>query len=231
MASSRTKLRICTTACAVGLLPWFGAAARAQTAPPSGRGFVVGGALGGGQLSFGGAEDLALALSPVTGQVDGPYGSYDTRSAWVVRKGESVPEAERFVPFADEAVGGFSMHFGYAFSSHVAVLLDVGVWAGNFNQAVGGPQLRVWPARRFYVAAGASFSDLRYGYGDSVGSGFGLDGSGFTVAAGVSMLRRARWSLDLETRYNRLGYDGFHASTLLLQVGASRLPRWSTAGS
>jgi opacity protein-like surface antigen len=122
------------------------------------------------------------------------------------------------------------MHIGYAFSSHAALLLDVGVWAGNFNQAVGGPQPRVWPARRIYVAAGPSFSDLGYGYEGSV-VGSGLDGTGFTVAAGVSMLRRARWSLDLETRYNRLGYDGFHASTLMLQVGASLLPRRPTAGS
>jgi opacity protein-like surface antigen len=229
MASDRARRRWWTGL--VGLLFLsLGVDTRAQTARPSGRGFVAGGALGGGQLSFGGAEDLSLALSPVTGQIAGPYGSYDTRSAWVVRKGESVPEAERVVPFANEAAGGFSMHVGYAFSPHVAVLLDVGVWAGNFNQAIGGPQLRVWPTRRMYVAAGPSFGDLRYGFEGSV-VGSGLDGSGFTAAAGVSMLRRARWSLDLETRYNRLGYDGFHTSTLLLQLGASLLPRRPTTGS
>jgi opacity protein-like surface antigen len=166
----------------------------------------------------------------VTGQIDGPYGTYDTRGARVVRKGESVPDAERLVPFANEAIGGFSMHVGYALSSRVALLLDVGVWAGHFNQAAGGPQVRVWPARRVYVAAGLSFGDLRYGYESSV-MGSGLDGSGFTAAAGISMLRRARWSLDLETRYNRIGYDGFHTSTLLLQLGASRLPRWTPGSS
>jgi hypothetical protein len=223
----------------VGLL-LLSAVAQAQASRPSGRGFIFGGAVGGGQMSFGGAEDLALALSPVDGQETiaswGSTTTYDVRSAWVVRKGESAPGAEHVVPFAGGGAGGFSMHGGYAFSSRVAVLMDVGVWAGGssrgFNQAVGSFMARVSPVARVWVEAGPAFSDLGYGYEGSVVRSGTLKGSGMSAVLGLTALRRARWSLDIEARYSRIAYDaGFSISTATVQLGASRMPLRVTAGS
>ena len=221
-------LRVAWAAVLTMVLP-IGAAAQTATERPAGRGFIFGGALGGGQLSFGGARNLALALGPVEGQETisswGSATTYDVRSAWVVPSGESAPGAEVVVPFASQGAGGFSMHAGYAFNSRVALLTDVGVWAGNFNECVGGFLLRVWPTSRVWVEAGPAFGDLAYAYENSVVRTGSLTGTGFSAVAGVSVVRHPRFSLDLEARLSRVTYEaGFRVNTFTVQLGASRVP-------
>jgi hypothetical protein len=128
------------------------------------------------------------------------------------------------------------MHGGYAFSSRVAVLMDIGAWAGGysqgFNEAVGSFMVRVTPASRVWIQAGPAFSDLGYGYGGSVVRSGTLQGSGLSAVVGATTVRGARWSLDVEARYGRLTYDpGFRTSTAILQLGVSRGPRRGQSGS
>jgi hypothetical protein len=222
-------LRLAAFAAGLVVLPGM-AAAQAPTTRPSGRGLVYGGGLGGGRLSFPGAGDRALALSPVVGQQSIGYGgTVDVRDAVVVAAGESVPAAELVVPFPDsEGAGGLWMHAGYAFNRRVALLLQVGVASSAssaaFNQATGAFVVRFWPASRLWLEAGPAFGDLGYGYEDSVVRSGAVKGSGFHGSAGVSVLRRAKWSLDLEARFNSIGYEGFRANTATFAIGASRLP-------
>jgi opacity protein-like surface antigen len=215
------------------LLP-IAAAAQTTSSQPDGRGFIFGGALGGGQLSFAGAEKAAVALGPVDGQetisVGGVTTAYDLRSAWMVPRGASAAGAEIVVPFANQGAGGLSMHGGYAFNSHVAVLMDVGFWAGGgprgYSQAVGSFVVRVWPVSRLWLEAGPAFGDLGYSDQTSTVRDGTFKGSGFTAMAGLSLLRQASWSLDLEARYSRIGYEaGVQANTLAVQLGAGRAPR------
>jgi opacity protein-like surface antigen len=142
----------------------------------------------------------------------------------------SVPGAALVVPLpAGEGAGGLSMHAGYAVSRRVAILLDVGIAGGldesDFNHAVGAFVVRVWPASRIWLEAGPAVGDLGYGAEGSVVKGQSITGTGVAGRAGVSVLRRPTWSLDLEARYSRIGYDGFRADTLTFGIGASRLPR------
>jgi hypothetical protein len=208
-------------------------AAQDQAPQPRGRGFVFGGALGGGQLSFPGAGGRALALSPVNGlEVVATWSTayaYGVRDARVVSAGEAVPGAERVVPFpAREGAGGFSMNGGYAFNRRVAVLLDVEVSGGlasaDFNHAVGAVVVRYWPASRLWAQTGPAFGDLGFGFDQSTVRSGSITGDGLHVAAGVSILRKPKWSLDVEARYATVWYDGFRATTATLALGASRLP-------
>jgi hypothetical protein len=221
--------RLLAFAAGLALLPGM-AAAQSPTTRPSGRGFVFGGGLGGGRLSFPGAGDRALALSPVVGQKSVGYGgTVDVRDAVVVAAGESVPEAALVVPFPEsEGAAGLSMHAGYALNRRVAVLLQVGVASGvsdaAFSHATGAFVVRFWPASRLWLEAGPAFGDLGYGYEDSVVRSGAIKGSGFHGSAGVTLLRRARWSLDLEARYSSVGYDGLRVDTATFAIGASRRP-------
>jgi hypothetical protein len=225
-------------ACALGLALLPALAAAQGPTQPTGRGFVFGGALAGGQLSFGGAERMALAVGPVEGQETlslwGSSSTYDIRSAWVVRDGQSTAGAERLVPLTSGAAAGFSMHAGYAFNRRVAAVFDVGICAGTgpqgFNEAVGSFFVRFWPSSRVWLEAGPAFSDLGYGYENSVVNSGTLTGSGWSAVVGISVLRKARWSLDVETRYRQIAYDaGFRTSTLAFEIGASRLPLLANA--
>ena len=221
--------RLLAFAVGLVLLPGM-AAAQAPTTRPSGRGFVFGGGLGGGRLSFPGAGDRALALSPVLGQQSVGYGgTVDVRDAVVVAADASVPDAAIVVPFPEsEGAAGLSMHAGYAFNRRVAVLLQVGVASGvstaAFNHATGAFVVRYWPASRLWLEAGPAFGDLGYGYEDSVVRSGAIKGSGFHGSAGVSVMRRAKWSLDVEARFSSIGYEGFRANTATFAIGASRLP-------
>lgn len=214
----------------LALLP-VAAVAEDQGQRPKGRGFVWGAFVGGGRLGFPGGEGQALALGPVDGQerVPGMAGTFGVRSARVVRKGESVAGADRVVPLPrSEGAGSFSMHGGYAFDRRVALLLNVefagGLAASDFNHAVGGVALRFWPASRFWIEAGPAFGDLGYGDEHSVVRSQSITGTGFRGVAGVAVLRKPKWSLDLEVRYSRIAYDGFQATAALFGVSASMRP-------
>jgi opacity protein-like surface antigen len=231
-SSARRKGSWLALAAAVALMPPSAPAQEKAGRRAGGRGFLWGAAVGGGRLAFPGGQDNAVALGPVVGtlEVPGTGSSVGVRDARVITAGDSAPEAEFLVPLpAREGAGGFSMHAGYAFNPRVAVLLEVGITAGtsspSYNHAVGTFAVRCWPASRLWVQAGPAFGDLGYGSGDTVVRSQSITGLGFQGGAGVSVLRKPRWSLDLEARYSNVGYDGFRASSLTLGVGASRFPR------
>jgi hypothetical protein len=172
-----------------------------------------------------------VAVGPVDGYEELPYGGrISTRSAKVVPADAVLPDAELTVAFPEsEGTGGFAMHGGYAFNRRVALLLSVGLSAGvaqyGINHVVGGPVVRVWPASRLWLEAGPAFGDIRVGLDDGTTSRSGaIKGSGFQTRAGVSVIRKPRWTLDAEAGYSRLAYDGFKANTVTFAIGASRLP-------
>ena len=209
------------------------AAAPAPAKQPTGRGFVWGAAIGGGSHSFPGGEGRLIAVSPIIKEAQYSYGYYEpaTRSAKVVAAGAAPPDAEFAVPLpASEGAGGFSMHAGYAWSRRVALLAKVGLAAGyeegSINHVVGGFVVRFWPASRLWVEAGPAMGDLTVATGDGSqiypGS---ITGSGYQARAGVSVVRKTRWTFDLEAGYSSLSYDGFKADTVTFAIGASRMPR------
>ena len=215
------------------LLPVVAAAqGEGPKSPPGGSGFLFGAAVGGGRLGFPGGEGLVLALGPAASRENvAGTGEVRVRGAKVVRAGEAPAGAEILVPLpAGEGAGGFSMHGGYAFNRRVAVLLDVGVSGGlstsDFNHAVGSLLVRLWPTSRLWVEAGPAFGDLGFGSEGSVVRSGSITGAGFQGVAGVSVLRKPRWSFDVEARYGRIGYDGFSATTFTLGFAASRLPAY-----
>jgi len=200
---------------------------------PGGRGFVFGGAFGGGQLSFPGGSGQAMAVSPVNGElVIGLWGSALTlgqRDAKIVRAGQDVPGAEQIVPLpAHEGAFSFSMNGGYAFDRRVAVLLELEVSGGSsnsdFNHTVGSFVVRYWPATRVWAQAGPAFGDLGYGIAESAVRSGSITGNGVHLAAGVSVVRKPKWSLDLEARYATIWYEGFRASTATVAIAGSKLP-------
>jgi hypothetical protein len=215
------------------LLPAMAVAQEQAPRRSSGRGFVFGGSLGGGQLSFPGGGDRALAIGPVvehqTFAVWGTSTTTDVRDAMVVRAGEDVPGAERVVPLpAHEGAGSLSMSGGYAFNRRVAVLLDVevsgGLGASDFNHAVGSFAVRYWPTYRVWAEAGPAFGDLGYGMENSTVRSGAITGDGIHGAVGVALVRKPKWSLDVQARFSTIWYDGFRATTAGIAFGASRLP-------
>jgi len=205
--------------------------AQSQKARPAGRGFFYGGAIGGGRLSFPGGGGRALALSAVVGEkpVPGTSSAVGVRDATVVAAGEDAPGAERIVPLpAHEGAGGFSMHAGYAFNRRVAVLMDLGICGGlssaDFNHAVGALLVRFRPTSRLWLEAGPALGDLGYGSDNTVVRSGAITGTGLQGTAGVSVVRRAKWSLDIKAGFSSIGYDGFRVETATLGIGASTLP-------
>jgi hypothetical protein len=207
--------------------------AAAQGQAPRGRGFVFAGGLGGGWLGLPGGGRRALAISPAYGQetvvVWGTGHTWNVRDARVVNAGEDVPGAERVVPLpAREGAGSLSMAGGYAFNRRVAVLVDVevagGLSAADFNHAVGSFVVRYWPISRLWAEAGPAFGDLGYGMDNSTVRSGSITGDGIHGSAGLLILRRPKWSLDLQARFSTIWYDGFRASTVTLALGASKLP-------
>jgi hypothetical protein len=121
------------------------------------------------------------------------------------------------------------MHAGYAFSRRTAVLARVGVAAGyengSINQVVGGVVVRFWPAARLWLEAGPAFGDLAVGTDDgSMISPGSITGSGYQARAGGSLIRKPRWTLDLEGGWSSVSYDGFKSNTVTFAVGWTRMP-------
>jgi hypothetical protein len=224
--------RLAAWAMGLALLPAVAAAETIAAAPTqaTGRGFVWGAAIGAGSHSFPGGEGRVVAVSPIHG-AQPSYGYYQpTRSAKVVAADAVPPDAEFAVPLpASEGTGGFAMHAGYAFSRRAAVLARVGVSAGyengSLNQVVGGVVVRFWPAARLWLEAGPAFGDLAVGTDDgSMISPGSITGSGYQARAGASVIRKPRWTLDLEGGWSSVGYDGFKSNTVTFAVGWTRLP-------
>jgi hypothetical protein len=225
--------RLAAWAMGLALLPAVAAADTPVAAAPStpkGRGFVWGAAIGAGSHSFPGGEGRVVALGPIHA-TQSSYGYYQaTRSAKVVAANAVPADAELAVPLpASEGTGGFAMHAGYAFSPRAAVLARVGAAAGydngSINQVVGGVVVRFWPAGRLWLEAGPAFGDLAVGTDDgSTISPGSITGRGYQARVGGSVIRKPRWTLDLEGGWTSIGYDGFKSNTVTFAVGWTRLP-------
>jgi hypothetical protein len=235
MGRERAGWRQCRLGAVAGAVVLaLGTVAHAQSTGtrPEGRGFVWGVGLSGGRLAVSGAEGTALAVGPIMGyRVDQLSGDVsEVRTGAVVDAAGVSPDAGLPVVAlpASQDAGGFSMHAGYAFSRRLALLLEIDLAAGvespAFTTVYGGVVARFWPARRVWVEAGPASGDLTYRYEMTSVEQFSGTGFGLRSAAGVSVLRKPRWSLDLEARYGTLWFQGFRVSTLSFGLSASRLP-------
>ncbi len=223
-----------------------GTAVRAEDTPRrhEGRGFVFGGTLMGGQMRFSGAEGLAVAVGDVTDyQAYSSFGVIavtETRSARVTSKDNPPANADRVAAIpAQQSAAGLSMNAGWAFSRQVSVLADFQIMSGTtnegFEQSTVGLLVRFSPASRFWVEAGPAYGDLQYHYKSATVSRVlaeattlteagAISGGGGLVAAGVSVVRKPKWSLDLHARYSRIFYEGFRGSNLCFGLTASKRP-------
>lgn len=210
------------------------------TRPAAGRGFVFAGGLSGGQISFPASSAFSLAVGDVSSYSAVGSTLLETRSARVVPSGASVG-ADRVVPFpAREGGFGLVMDLGYAFSPRLAVLVDVDLLAGvsseSFSQIMGGFVVRYSPTSRLWVQAGPASGEVNYGFTNPGDTTTGLpgvsattedgavSGHGFLAAAGVSVLRKPSWSLDVQARYGKCWYQGFQGTNLSLAVTVGRWP-------
>jgi len=105
--------------------------------------------------------------------------------------------------------GAMTMHGGCAFSPRLAVLADfevMGPYNEGFTHFVDGAVVRYWPARRLWVEAGPATGDLGYAYSNSTTKDGAITGGGFIAAAGVTVVDRPKWALDVQARYDRIWY-------------------------
>lgn len=205
--------------------------AAAAASAQDGRGWMVGGTIGGGVGSYPGADGLGMEFGGVVEeQVSTAYGTYtvEKRAARVVPLGTSTPGALGVVPFPDSAgLGGLSFHLGYAFSRRLAVLFDVSISAGAseeaFNQALGALVVRYSPLRRVWLQAGPAGAQLT-GNHQGEQSVDVRSGLGWMGAVGVVFVQRKTWELDVQARHSRVPYDGFSSSRFLVALGGGTRP-------
>jgi hypothetical protein len=216
---------------AVALLvavPTSAADATNPTTPREGRGFMFGVGLGPGRISFGGAQSLVLVIGGPTGTLTFPLGgdTIELRSGQVVPRSLVPVGIEGVVPIPSNQNGaGLSLHVGWSFSRRFAALLDfdvVGGWDNSFDQLVGGPVARYSPTSRLWIQAGPAFGEVRYGFADSVVEDVAGRGTGVLVGAGVAIVRKPMWLLDVEARVATLWYEQLRATNLSVQLAVSR---------
>ena len=194
--------------------------------PHEGRGFVFGIGLGPSQMRFGGADGLALVIGGPTGTIPLLGGeSLVARSGEIVPLALVLPGADGVVPIPKSQGGAaVSLQFGWSFSRRLALLADVeanGGWDNSFNHVVGGLPVRYSPVWRLWVQAGPAAGAVKYGFSNSVVD-FSGTGKGFLVAAGVILVRRPMWLLDLQARSLPLWYERCSAPSLSVQLGIIR---------
>jgi len=230
---SRTLARTCILLLGIGVKA-YASDPTDPTKPREGRGLMFGLALGPSDTHFGGAEDLVLVIGGPTGTI--PLLGGESLEA---RAGELVPrtlvpvDSEGVVPMRNQRGAAASLQFGWSFSRRLAVLLDFeanGGWDDSFNHVMGGPQVRYSPTSRLWVQAGPALGELSYGFSSSVVRIPGR-GKGFLVAAGLILLRRPMWLLDVQVRSLPLWYDQFHANNMSVQLGIIRRRSWGGPAS
>jgi hypothetical protein len=92
----------------------------------------------------------------------------------------------------------------------------------GFNQLIAAAVVRYSPASRLWVEAGPAAGDMAYGYKGGATAQGSITGNGFAVAAGIRVVQRDKWSLDVQGRYGRIWYDGFEASNVSFGFSAGR---------
>lgn len=207
------------------------------SAGEAGRGLVFGIGLGPAQTSFSDAANLSFAVGPAVG-MDG-YCSYgyctfsERRLGRVVPRNSVPADAARVVPLPAREKGmGVSFVFGWAFSPKLAALADGdlagGLGAESFDNELVGFVLRYSPRPRLWVEAGPAFGELAYHYDSqsfdngSVDRAGRTEGEGALVAAGVELVRKEKWRLDLQARVGAMWYEHHRATNFSLQLGVSR---------
>jgi hypothetical protein len=219
------------------LLVALAASAGAQDASaPGGKGWIFGGGLTAGTTAFTGAEGLAVALGPVVEVHVSPVaGSVmeERRLDLIDASTPPPPGTVHVAPIPRSQNGGaLTVHGGYAFSPRVALLADVELLTSvddGFGNGVFAAVMRYRAVRRVWIEAGPARGDLSYGYGVSGSEANRITGTGFLGAAGISILAKERWTLDVQARYARVWYPGFQArnASFGLSVGRVRSGRAS----
>ena len=196
--------------------------------PPDGRGWVFGGGLTGGSMSFAAAEGRAIAVGRVARVVTWQGARIEQRTVALVDGATNLPADTVLVATfpASTAAAALTLHGGYAFSRRIALLADaemMGPWNDGFTNGIFGAVVRYRPLRRLWVEAGPARGDLGYAYRDSGSVDNSITGTGFLAAAGLTALSRPKWAVDLQARYGRIWYDGVQATNLSFGLSIGRV--------
>ena len=213
----------------VVFLSMMAASAGAQERNPSdGRGWVFGGGLTGGSMSFSAAEGRALAVGRVARVVSFLGGSVEQRTVEIVDGATNLPPDTVLVATFPESTtaAALTLHGGYAFSRRIALLADaelMGPWSDGFTNGIFGAVLRYRPVRRVWVEAGPARGDLGYAYQGTGSVDNSITGTGFLAAAGITALSKPKWAVDLQARYGRIWYEGVQATNLSFGLSVGRV--------
>lgn len=207
----------------LGAVPAHAADATNPTPQGEGRGFMFGLGLGPGRVSFSGAENLAVVIGGPTRRRTVSYlgTTFEVATGEVVSRSLVPADAERIVPIPSSDNGlGLSLHVGWSYSPRWAALLEFDGSGGyeGFTNYVGGLVARYSPASRVWIEAGPAFGDLGYDSNVNI-EGVGV---GALVGAGVEMVKKPKWRLDLQVRAGTLWYRQFRATNTSAQLGISR---------
>jgi hypothetical protein len=191
--------------------------------PGNGRGWMFGLGLGPGRVSFGGAKDLAVVIGGPTRRRTVSY----LGTSFEVTTGEVVPrmlipaDAESIVPIPSVESGlAVSLHVGYSYSPRWAALFEMdgaGGYEDSFTNFMGAFVARYSPASRVWIEAGPAFGNLTYNNVDIEGLG-----AGGLVGAGLEIVKRPKWRIDVELRAGTLWYREFRATNLSAQLAIGR---------
>jgi hypothetical protein len=126
---------------------------------------------------------------------------------------------------------------GYAFSSRLAVLaaaeLVGGVSSERFSQIMVGVVLRYSPRPWLWVQVGPGAGEVSYSFTNPMDTPNGLpgvsattedgavEGGALLAAAGASILRKPKWSLDVQARFGKCWYEGFQGTDLSFGVAVT----------
>jgi hypothetical protein len=194
------------------------------------RGWIFGGGITAGTTAFIGAEGLAVAVGPVEDVQVLPFGGgvvVERRLDLIDVSAAPPPDTVHVAPIPRFQRGGaVTFHGGYAFSPRVALLADGEFMASvndGFGNGVLATVLRYRPVRRVWIEAGPAAGDLGYGYGETGSKSNSITGTGFLAAGGISVLSRARWTLDVQARYAKVWYPGFEARNVSMGLSVGRV--------
>jgi hypothetical protein len=212
--------------------------AKEPARPADGRGWIFGGGISSGQMGFAGAEGKAVAVGEVVEHVGGFLGTplVAQRRIQVIDASVDPPAGTvRVAPFpTGVSAGGINLYGGYAFSPRVSVLADVELMATDgeegFQHIVGGVVVRYWPARRVWIEAGPATGDVGYSLGAEGTKGNSITGPGVLAAAGLTVIKKPRWTVDLQVRYGRVWYDGFQGHNLSFGLSMGRVRSGEASG-
>ena len=195
--------------------------------PGDGRGFMFGLGLGPGRVSFGGAKDLAVVIGgPTRRRTVNLYGTtFEVATGEVVSRTLVPADAESIVPMPSTDSGlALSLHVGWSYSPRWAALFEfdgAGGYEDSFTNFIGAFVARYSPASRVWVEAGPAFGDLGYNLNGSLVDIEGV-GGGALVGAGVEIVKKPKWRLDVEVRAGTLWYREFRATNISAQLAISR---------